>query len=295
MNECHKHIPNILLYLDDELNGNDLESFREHLEECVDCRAKTEAERALSDLLRRSRPLYPISERLRATVNNMVAGNAESSHDGDHRTISLPCRIVRALGRMIRSGQLTRLNWSLAATGFVTTVFLVAFAPNMIQRVRAAEYIETAVSTHKAYVGGSLPLEMASDSSGEVAAWFDGKIPFHLQLTDPQLVSNGKSAYHLSGARLVSIRNGKAAWIAYQSQGEIVSLLVCSRKTAMAANGDQLRSGGLTFHYISKRGFNIISWTNHDLTYALVSSPHGSAQHSCLVCHQNLAGQNQFR
>jgi anti-sigma factor (TIGR02949 family) len=295
MNQCYKHIPNILLYLDNELTGNDLESFRAHLEECVDCMAKTEAERALSVLLRRSRPLYPVSERLRATVNDIVAGNAESSHSAPNRTIGLLSRIVRVLGRTIRSGRLTRLNWSLAATGFVTTVVLIAFAPNMIQRVRAAEYVETAVSTHKAYVGGSLPLQMASDSPREVAAWFDGKIPFHLKLADPQLVSNGRAAYRLSGARLVSIRNGKAAWLAYRSQGEIVSLLVCSRKTATAANGDELRSGGVIFHYISKRGFNIITWTNHDLTYALVSSLHGSAEHSCLVCHQNLAGQDQLR
>jgi anti-sigma factor RsiW len=295
MNQCYKHIPSISLYLDDELNGNDLESFCSHLEECVDCSAKTEAGRALSVLLRRSRPLYPVSERLRASVNDIIAGNAGSSDYGPYRTVGVPNRIVRTSARTIRSGRFTSRNWSLAAAGLVATVFLFAFAPNMIQRVRAAEYVETAVSTHKAFVGGSLPLEVASDSPGEVVAWFDGKIPFHLQLTDPQLVSNGKSAYRLSGARLVSIRNGKAAWIAYRSQGEIVSLLVCSGKTATAASGDELRSGGLIFHYISKRGFNIITWTNHGLTYALVSSPHGSAQHSCLVCHQNLAGQDKFR
>jgi hypothetical protein len=40
---------------------------------------------------------------------------------------------------------------------------------------------------------------------------------------------------------------------------------------------------------------NVITWSTHGITYALVSSIHGSAQHSCLVCHQNIADQSVFK
>jgi hypothetical protein len=56
-----------------------------------------------------------------------------------------------------------------------------------------------------------------------------------------------------------------------------------------------VRSGDLTFHYRSGANSQVITWTNHGLTYALVSSLTGSPQHSCLVCHQDMAEQNLFK
>jgi hypothetical protein len=58
------------------------------------------------------------------------------------------------------------------------------------------------------------------------------------------------------------------------------------------AGGEELPSGGLTFHYRSGANFEVITWTNHGLAYALVASVTGSPQHSCLVCHQNMANRN---
>ena len=70
------------------------------------------------------------------------------------------------------------------------------------------------------------------------------------------------------------------------------SLLIASEKSVVVAGGEEVRSGNLTFHYQSEANFEVITWTNHGLAYALVSSLVGSPQHSCLVCHQNMADQN---
>jgi hypothetical protein len=43
------------------------------------------------------------------------------------------------------------------------------------------------------------------------------------------------------------------------------------------AGGDEVHFGDLTFHYRTDDGFKVITWSNHDLLYALVSSV--SAQH----------------
>jgi hypothetical protein len=61
------------------------------------------------------------------------------------------------------------------------------------------------------------------------------------------------------------------------------------------AGGEEVRSGGFTFHYRSGADSQVITWTTHGLTYALVSSLTGSPQRSCLVCHQDMAEQNLFK
>ena len=62
MSYCDESYSNILLYLGDELSGQEFEDFRVHLRECPDCRTRLEEEEALSRRLHNSRPLYSASE-----------------------------------------------------------------------------------------------------------------------------------------------------------------------------------------------------------------------------------------
>jgi hypothetical protein len=47
MNRCDEYRVKILRYVDDDLQGNELDDFRTHLDACVDCRVSLEAEQAL--------------------------------------------------------------------------------------------------------------------------------------------------------------------------------------------------------------------------------------------------------
>jgi hypothetical protein len=76
--------------------------------------------------------------------------------------------------------------------------------------------------------------------------------------------------------------------ISYRRQEQSVSLLVAADSTAVVAGGDEVRDGRLLFHYRNETGFNVITWNNHGLAYALVSSVSGPARQSCLVCHGSL-------
>ncbi len=49
------------------------------------------------------------------------------------------------------------------------------------------------------------------------------------------------------------------------------------------------------FHYRNEGRFKVITWSAHNLSYALVSSIASSAQESCMVCHQSMADHGQFR
>jgi mycothiol system anti-sigma-R factor len=286
MNTCEEHSHNVLLYLDNELSGPELENFRTHLSGCVACRKQLAEEQKFSDLLHRSRPLYTAPDELRARV---IA--AQHTSVADHTPDRLRKRVSRLLKPSLRTPM---FPWRAFAAICLVFVLGMVFIPTIARRARAATYIDTALTTHRSYLDGNLPLEIESDSPEIVTAWFTGKVPFDFRLPTSQASPNGEPAYKQIGARLVNYRGSYAALVAYAMKNEKITLLVTSNKSAEAYGGDEISSRGLTFHYHTKVGFNVITWSTHGLTYALVSELHTSARQSCLVCHQNMADKNEF-
>jgi len=181
------------------------------------------------------------------------------------------------------------------AAMIIVVVLGLTLLPTVVRHAEAATFIDTAVTTHHSYQENQLPLEIRSSSPEAVTAWFAGKVPFQFRLPSSQSLPGGHPAYALTGARLIKFKNENAALVTYQMKAETISLLVASDKFAVAAGGDEIRSGKLTFHYNIRAELNVITWSTHGITYALVSSIHGSAQHSCLVCHQSMADQSVFK
>ena len=289
MKGCNYYGMNIQLYLDKELIGPDLEEFHAHLEECPTCRTELEEEEALSGLLHRSRPLYSAPDALRRRILQAADSLASTATTAPVR---LGRRIAKMLERPFQS--VKRPSWPV----FVTSILLVAvgllLAPGILRQSRANSYIETAIAAHRSFLGGSLPLEIQSESPGIVTAWFVGKVPFSFRLPNSEEELGQEQTYRLVGGRLVNYKNGYAALVAYQAQQQKISLLVSSSRSAAAAGGEEVPSGGIVFHYSRQASFNVITWSTHGLTYALVSSLPGSGRESCLVCHQNVANGSHF-
>jgi Putative zinc-finger len=288
MSYCGERSSDNLLFLDNALTGQRLEGFRAHLAGCSNCRERLQEELALTSLLRETRPLYLAPQALRdrvaaAAVQQAFAGSPPSDRSRETR--------MEELSRWWRDVTPPVFGWRpLVAMMLVLTLSLV-FIPGAVQRVRANNFVEAATEIHQRYLDGNLPLQCRSRSPEVVTGWFAGKTPFHFQLPISQSVPEGKALYWLTGAGLVSYKGNTAALVAYETPTEKISLLVASGKSVAVAGGQELRSGGLTFHYRSGANFEVITWTNHGLAYALVASVTGSPQHSCLVCHQNMANQ----
>jgi mycothiol system anti-sigma-R factor len=74
MSSCDEYAIKASLYLDKDLEGHELEDFLSHLDSCPRCLEHLEAERELSAILHRSRPLYsaPVAfrDRMAAVINN---------------------------------------------------------------------------------------------------------------------------------------------------------------------------------------------------------------------------------
>jgi hypothetical protein len=164
-----------------------------------------------------------------------------------------------------------------------------------VRHVQAASYVETAVETHRKYLSGNLPAGLQTTSSEAVTAWFAGKVPFDFRLPAADSAPDQSLVYRLTGATLVNYKGSPAALVTYATQNDKISLLVDSSKSAVVAGGDEIRFGKLTFHYYNDSGFRVITWSNHGLSYALVSSVFGPARASCLVCHQNMTDKSAFK
>jgi len=291
MSACDDYRSMIPLFLDDELRGNELQDFQTHIMGCPACKELLAEEQALSQLLHRTRPLYQAPEVLRAHVSDIISSEVQSPFHAPER---LRQRILRILAFPQRSVARPTLRWGqLAAVGLVTAL-AVLFVPQMVERARANAFVETAAATHRSYLEGNLPMEIHTSSPPAVTAWFAGKVPFHFQLPESQQPLNGQQIYQLNGSRLVNFRGAYAALTTYEMRGDKISLLVVPDNSARAEGGEAVRSGSLTFHYHVVGDFKVITWSNHGLTYALVSSLPGSAQQSCLVCHQNMADRLKF-
>lgn len=290
MSACSENGARILSYLDGRLRGQELDDFRSHLEECSNCLAKVETERALSQLLHRSRPLYSAPAELRGRVAAVVE---------EHATSALARNgVAQGVLRMPRSGWADKARrvatLRLLAASLAVAAMLLAFVPHFVRQARAADYVETAVAAHRNYLDGKLSPELQTNSPEQVTAWFSGKVPFSFRLPRAQVTLQSLPAYQLTGATLVKYRGKPAALVTYQKQTERISLLVASTDSAVVAGGDEVRAGNLIFHYRTDQRFKVVTWSNHGLSYALVSSVSGSARESCMVCHQSMADHHNF-
>jgi anti-sigma factor RsiW len=288
MNSCDECAIKTLRYLDNGLEGRELEDFLSHLESCANCRAHLEAERALSQTLQRSRPLYSAPAALRDRISSVTV--QRSGSDDVQKRVD-----QRRFGKMV-SGLLERLSsWRILAPAAAVLILCLAFVPDIVRHVQAASYVETAVATHRNYLSGKLPSGLQSNSPEAVTLWFRGKVPFDFRLPAAESAPDQNLIYWLTGATLVHYKGGLAALVTYATQNEKISLLVDSSKSAVVAGGDEVRFGKLTFHYYNDSGFRVVTWSNHGLSYALVSSVSGPARASCLVCHQNMADRSDFK
>ena len=290
MKGCDDFSASIQLYLDKELRGQDLDEFLAHLEDCAACKEELREEEELSRLLQRSRPLYPASDALRERVTQLTA---EMGGEKTVAPVELRKRVARILARPFQSFFSGPLVWQALSAACCLIAAGLLLAPSFIERYKATNYIDAAIAAHHSFLHGTLPLEVQSDSPEVVASWFTGKVPFTFRLPKSG-EGTGEAVYRLAGGRLVNYDNKYAALVAYQMQKQRISLLVASDDSAPSAGGQEVRSGSLLFHYRKRANLNVITWTTHGLTYALVSSLPGTGQKSCLVCHQNMADSKNF-
>jgi anti-sigma factor RsiW len=144
-------------------------------------------------------------------------------------------------------------------------------------------------------MAGNIALEVRTNSTAETSAWFASRVPFQFRLPASQETPGQEQRYELTGGRLVNFRGTDAAYIAYRMHAQLISLLVTSKSSSVASGGEKTLSRGITFHTHRRGDLQVVTWSVHNLTYALVSGVNLPAAQSCGVCHASVKDRDLLR
>ena len=147
------------------------------------------------------------------------------------------------------------------------------------------KFAEFAAGIHQQHSEGDLALEVHSDSQQALNDWFKTRLQFSLALPASPPIPGEQRPYRLEGARVVQVAGKTAAYIAYRTEDGPASLMVTPDSVALASGGIEVNFKKVTFHYATVRGHKVVTWSQHGLTYALVSQEGNATQRSCMVCH----------
>jgi anti-sigma factor RsiW len=233
MSAEHENVRELLhAYVDGELDLANTREAERHLQSCANCR---ETEKAIREL--------------RSALN---------SEGTEYRAPAHLRRNVRAaLRREARSTQQTLSPWLMFATGAAFATLILGFA--LLQTTRAARtdaIVSQVVANHVRSLLASQLVDVVSSDQHTVKPWFDGKIDFAPEVRD--LSVNG---FPLAGGRLDYLDGKTIAALVYHRNKHPINLFITpapsSRSTSPTA--------------ATRRGYNVISWTNNGMKYWAVS------------------------
>jgi anti-sigma factor RsiW len=282
MNHCNDCISRIDLYLDDELRDEELDIFNDHVSKCLACRKQLEERRHFLQSIRAARPSHAASSQLRSKIAALVSTTdtaafhapGPSRRRADDSSSKGRARFWRLMGPIPALAACLLLILGIALLWKVS-----------LTQMHANALVDMAVQAHRQQLAGGGPFGVTTSSPAEMTTWFADKVPFRFRLPAYQNGSEKESRYQLSGGRIATFRENNAAYIAYHMKKQLISLLIVSESTSVASGGEKTNSRGLTFHAHRKGGLEVVTWSVHGLTYALVSSVNLPAGQSCGVCH----------
>lgn len=272
------------LFLDKELDQIEEDAFKSHLAECAECRVAYNRERLFRQNLRQAGPIYPAPNSLRAQVESFLN---ETLEFGSVASVSTEeTGFAKNSYLMSKVTNLRQQSTYVAVVSAFLVLSILWTVSNFINPGQSLTFAATAVETHQRYTTGSLPLELITNSPGNISEWFEGKVPFSLKLPRFREDSGQKELYWIKGARLIGYENDYAAYVAYEMGQHPISLVVTSSDSAKPQGGEKFYSKNLAIHYQMLSGFKVLTWSHHGLNYALVSDLEQHGQESCMVCHE---------
>ena len=206
-----------------------------HLATCAACRAVSDEERALDQLLEEKLPQRPASLALKRRLEARLP------------PVTPPAQVRRA-----RRAALIALP--LAACAALVLV--------VRPRLEARDpLVAEAIADHLRVVYREQPVDVESGGPHRVKPWFTGRLDFAV----PQ-VYGGDQEFTLVGGAVALFQDRKAALLVYKRQLHTISLFVFPGDGLTLPSDPQLRRS---------RGFSVVLWRQGDLGYALTSDLNG--------------------
>jgi Predicted transmembrane transcriptional regulator (anti-sigma factor) len=229
----HDQIRELLhAYSDGELDLVNAREVEQHLRACGECRGVEEQIRALHAAIINDAPAFRAPAHLRKNIR-------------------------AALRREARADEKKLSPWLIFATGAAFAAAILGLV--LFQTIRASRenpIVDQVVANHVRSLLATHLVDIASSDQHTVKPWFDGKIDFAPDVHD--FATNG---FPLVGGRLDYLGGKTVVALVYQRNKHPINVFVTpasnSRDTAASAT--------------TLRGYNILSWTRHEMNYWAVS------------------------
>jgi anti-sigma factor RsiW len=238
MSTEHDKISGLLdAYVDGELDLVNAREVERHLESCADCRGTEKAIRQLREAITKDAPAYRAPADLRKRVRS-------------------------ALHREAKSTQQTLSPWLMFASGAAFAAVLVtAVLFQTVRTARSNTIVDQIVANHVRSLLAAHLVDVPSSDQHTVKPWFDGKVDFAPVVRD--LSANG---YPLVGGRLDYLDGKTVVALVYQRNKHPINLFITP------AQMNRNSSPTMT----TRRGYNVLSWTNNGMNYWAVSDLNGT-------------------
>jgi anti-sigma factor RsiW len=152
---------------------------------------------------------------------------------------------------------------------------------------------QAAFDLHSAHADGRMPLDVRTSSVREVRRWSEHTVGLGVSLAVERPPEDA-GHFVLEGARVVRVGEAKALAVAYRVDGRPVTLLTTRAEDA-PGRSPEWTAAGKRVRSRETGGRKLLTWTNSDQTYALVSDLPGYGQRSCLLCHTTPARREAIR
>ena len=239
----------------------------EHLQGCADCRALEQRERALDAALGRlpeHRAPAGLEGRLLASLGNLTSSPPPAAVLAT-RSIpdesALPARPPRASSPRTWAAVAATLALAVAA-------LVVALRSGSSSDALVAE----AVNDHLRVLYAQQPIEIESGGIHQVKPWFAGRLDFA-----PRLAFEGDTDFNLAGGSVGYFIDRKAAVFIFKHRLHVITLFEFRADGLPWRGAGELELGTIKARQSQLRGFQVISFRNGDLGYALVSDVDASA------------------
>ena len=230
----HDEIRELLhAHVDGELDLVNAREIETHLADCEECRRTGERIRELRQALTTAAPSYGAPAHLRRSIRAALRREAST----EEKNVSF---------------------WPLfaASAAFAVLILgLVFFTTN--RGPRESTLADEVIGNHVRSLLATHLVDVASSDQHTVKPWFDGKIDFA-----PDVHDFSMSGFPLVGGRLDYLDGKTVVALVYQRNKHPINVFI------MPTSG---RSSDRTPVSITRRGYNLLSWTHRDMRYWAVS------------------------
>jgi anti-sigma factor RsiW len=259
----------ITAYLDGELDLTAALDLERHLAECAACERSLAAQRALGEAIGaadlRFRPAPEQVRRLRRALGGGAPGPSLRSWWADPRLRSLAALLLVA----VASWSVGR-SWPAPGAGGSGAAGRDARQTARPGTAAAAgpqgALAEQVLASHLRALLAGRPEDVASSDRHTVKPWFAGRIDY-----SPPVVDLAAQGFPLRGGRLDYVGGRPVAALVYQAGNHLVSVFVWPAAPGDAATPAAGGSGPAAPLAGSRRGFQMLRWSQAGMTWWAVS------------------------